>query len=301
MDYILLRIAFVGFVFFLGYSLKITRFVRKKEADLFLKIVFFISLPALVLFSISHIELSWKLAVFPVAAFIVILITYCVSLIIGKKLKLERSSFGVFLAGTMIMNTGFILPFVIMLYGQEGTAKLVLFDFGNIVMTFGFVYYLTRKYGEKESGFWENIKKFLLSPPLWALLIGIWVNLNSFEVPLIITRTFYFIGLSAVPLVLFSLGVYFDPRFPKKFLLFCASSIRIFFGFFLGLLLTKIFGFEGINKVIILLACSAPAGYNTLVFSSISGLDKEFASDLISFSIAIDIFLIPLIVVLFSP
>lgn len=300
MYYILSRIAFVGIIFFLGYFTKVIKLIKEKEADLFLKIVFFVSLPALIIFSISSIKLSWELAVFPFLSFLVVLITYFISSAVAKRLKLERSYSGVFLAGTMIMNTGFILPFVIMFYGQEGVARLALFDFGNIVMTFGFVYYLTCRYSKKGEGSKEIIKKIILAPPLWALSIGILLNLSPFDISFRIARTLYFIGLSAIPLVLFSLGVYFNPRFSRKFLLFYGAFIRIFLGFVLGFLLVKIFGFLGISRVIILLACSAPSGYNTLVFSSISGLNKEFASDLISFSIAIDIFLIPLIVFLFS-
>jgi predicted permease len=55
---LVLKILPVILIFVLGYLLKIIRFLNRDHAALFLKVVFYLSLPALILLSVSEIRLS---------------------------------------------------------------------------------------------------------------------------------------------------------------------------------------------------------------------------------------------------
>lgn len=64
----------------------------------------------------------------------------------------------------------------------------------------------------------------------------------------------------------------------------------------LGILLCAIFNVQGVVKSIVLIGAAAPAGYNTLTFSSIEKLDTQFAAGLVSCSILFGIIFIPLLI-----
>jgi predicted permease len=70
------------------------------------------------------------------------------------------------------------------------------------------------------------------------------------------------------------------------------------FGLMLGFILVKLFDLEGLSKAVVLLGAAAPVGYNTLTFSSMENLDKEFAANLVSFSILTGIIFIPILIFL---
>ena len=46
-----------------------------------------------------------------------------------------------------------------------------------------------------------------------------------------------------------------------------------------------LFRVEGLNRAVVLIACSAPLGFTTLAFAAITGLDTEFAASSVSYSI----------------
>lgn len=75
------------------------------------------------------------------------------------------------------------------------------------------------------------------------------------------------IGNLTIPLMIFSLGIYFNPRILKILPTSSAVFVRMFIGLIAGLILIKIFNFEDINKTIVIIASAAPIYYNQLTFS----------------------------------
>jgi len=71
-------------------------------------------------------------------------------------------------------------------------------------------------------------------------------------------------------------------------------------GLLLGWLLTLIFGITGMTRTIIIASSSTPVGFNTLIFANLEKLDREFAANLVSFSILIALGYLPLIIWLFG-
>ena len=97
---------------------------------------------------------------------------FFLSFFISKRFILEPKSLGVFLVGSMIMEVSFTLPFILTAYGQEGLARIVLFDIGNTIMAFSFVYFIACRYGENKNSR-ILVKKIISSPPLLASLLAI--------------------------------------------------------------------------------------------------------------------------------
>lgn len=242
-----------------------------------------------------QMKFSMYLLWLPVISGLIIFITFLVSHGVNKLLNLNKPSFGTFLIGSMIMNTGFILPFLIAVKGEESLAQASLFDFGNTALVFTFIYYLACKYGSKSSNFGAMIRKFAYSPPLLALIFALFLNMNSIKLPNVATQFLKITGYMTVPLMMLSLGIYYNPKAFMNLPVFSAVFIRMGIGLFLGFIFVYLFNLKGISKEVVLVISSAPSGISTLVFSSMEGLDNEFAASIVSYSVLAGIFIVPIV------
>ncbi len=285
----------VVLVFVLGYILKLIKLFKKEHGDSLLKLVFYVTLPALIFISVTGVELSIQFVYLPFIAIAVILFTFFISFFIGKKLKFNRATLGTFLIGSMIMNTGFTLPFILTAFNMEGVAIYTFFDLGNALLVLTFVYYIAVKYGDKTNSR-VKLRKFLLLPPIWGLILGIIFNLGKIHVPEIASDFLSYVGTPTIVLIMLSLGIYFRPKFENIGKVWMVLIIRIGIGLTLGYCIAILLGLQGIVRTIVVICCAAPVGYNTLVFSSLENLDKEFAASLVSFSIILGIFYVPLLI-----
>lgn len=281
-------------IFFLGYFLKRIKLFSKVTADTLLKLVFYVTLPALTFLSGSTSELSLQLFYLPIIAIAVFLIIFSVSYPISKKFNLPKSTHGTFLIGTLIMNTGFTLPFVLAAYGSQGLAVYTIFDFGNTLMIFTFAYYFAIKFGNNVNSK-IPVKKFLLLPPIWGLLFGIVFNLLKLDLIPTAENLLNIVGKPTIFLIIFSLGIYFSPKINNIGKMFTVFAIRIGLGMTLGFIAVNLLNIDGIMRTLIVIFCGAPVGYNTLIFASLEGLDKEFAASLVSISLLLGIIYVPLL------
>lgn len=295
---IILKIIPVVLIFLLGYILKRLNILKKEDGDLFLKVVYYIALPALIIISVADVELRLNFVFLPVAAVLTALTTTLISYWTGRILRLPRPSLGTFIIGSTIMNIGFTLPFFITAYGKQGLARITMFDFGNMAIIFTFVYWLACKHGATDIDQKAMVKKLLLVPPVWALVIAVLLNLLKVPIPSFINDFLGMVGWMMTPLVMLSLGLYFSPRMVRMGPVFSATFIRMILGFACGYVLANLFGLEGLNRSIVMIGSAAPVGYTTLTFSYLENLDKEFAASLISFSIIMGMIITPALILL---
>jgi len=287
-------------LFVSGLILQFTRVLQRDDGKVFLKLVFYITLPALILTSITHVELNVKIAILPFISAVVIVINFIVASGWTRLLKLDRKLMGTFLVGTMVLNIGFTLPFVMSFLGQEGIALIMIMDTGNGLMVMTFVYYQACKYGSKTTGNKYILHRFFQAPPFWAIIIGIVLNLTGIVLPDVPSKFLKITGDLTIPLLLLIMGVFFNPRLVRIPALVSVLVIRMGLGLLIGLLISWVLNIEGIMRTIILVGTSAPVGFNTLVFSSIEELDTEFASSVLSYSLLIALIYIPTIILLFQ-
>ena len=288
------KIVPVILVFFIGFFLKRVKILHYDNGDLLLKIVFNLTLPALVFISVAEVELSINFIYLPIIAALMILINFSFAFLYSKKLHLTNTTRGTFIIGSMIMNTGFVLPFVLARYGNEALAIYTIFDFGNMLMIFTFGYFIAMRFGETGN---EKIdlKKFLKLPPIWALFFGLVFNLMGWEISTMTQNIFEMIGTPTVFLTMLALGCYFHPHIKNLPNIVMVLGIRILGGLIFGILLSNLLGFEDMLRKVVIICTSAPVGYNTLVLSSLENLDKEFAASLVSISLILGIIYVPVL------
>jgi predicted permease len=295
---VFIRLSPIILTYLLGIVLRRTRAVRTEDGALFLRLVFFAAIPALILKSLPSVKITPDVAMLPLVAAIVILGTYAAAYLLCRRAATERPVFGVALVGAMIMNTSFILPFVLLMYGDQGFATAVVFDIGNAFLVASVIFYTACRYGAESAGPWSAVRRVALAPPLWAFTVGLLLNLTGIRLHPALDSFLTIVGNLMVPLVMISLGIYFSPTLVRPRLLVTVLLIRSAGGLLLALGLSALFGLEGLTRSVVLISGAAPVGFNTLVFASLAKLDVEFAASLLSVSIALGIVLLPIMIMI---
>lgn len=282
----------------IGILLRRLGIIKKEEASLFLRLVFYLTMPALVLTNIPATKITHDFLYLPFIPPIIGTILFIISSAIGKQLKLAKKKLGVFIISSLILNTAFIFPFVSMIFKQDGVSRILIFDVGNAIMIFGFAYYQACKYGSEKVNKKYIYTRFLQSAPLWAILIAVTMNIFNVQLTGPLLNFAKITGDLTIPLLLISVGVFFEPKLSYFKIGLIAIIVRMGLGMILGLGLVYLFELEGVTRYVAILATATPMGYNVLTFSSIENLDKEFAADLVSTSILIALFYVPFILYL---
>lgn len=298
MTALVLKVAPVLLIFVLGIILKKVRMFTEENADTFLKLVFYVSLPASILVSITNTKLSLEFIFLPVSAIGIIAVSYVVARITGDWFKLPRPGFGVFLVGSMIINTALTFPFFLAVYGEQGFARATLFDFGNGLMALTLAYFVAVKYGSDNGQAGNIIRKFLGSTPLWALFIALTLNVTGVTLPEVVAELLKLLGSTLIPLYMISLGIRFNLRVVNLKALVSVIAIRMLLGVLLGFIFVSLFRLEGLNRMVVLVGSSAPVGLTTLTFATMEKLDTEFAASLVSVSLMIGIMVMPLLLLI---
>jgi malate permease and related proteins len=295
LNQIISKVLPVILTFVLGFFLKKRGIFTSDNAETFLKLVFFISLPALIFVSIVRAKLSSDLIFIPITCMIVVLITLPIVYSVGRRFHLPGPSLGAFVVGPMITNTTFVVPFLLTTFGREAIALLSIFDIGNNIMIYTLVYYCANRHRAAKNS--ESALKIIArSPLLYALFTGLILNAMEQTLPPVFLNFFQGLGDMTTPLVMLSLGIYFKPTLVRTGATVASITIRIIIGFLIALFFTFLFGIDGLNRTVVLVACSAPLGFTTLTFSAIAGLDTEFAASCVSYSILIGLFTTPLLI-----
>ncbi len=282
------------FTFALGVVLHSWRVFAAHDADILLKLFFFLCLPALILLSVSTMELRPGLLFLPGLSAAIILITFALGKGIAPLLNLPRATLGVFYVGILVMNGGFTFPYVLSAYGADGMAQASLFDFGTGLMVFTFVYYLACRHGVRGSNHRQLLTKFLLSPPLLALVAALLLNVTHTDLPPLVNTWFKLLSDMTTPVVMLALGIAFRPHLVRLGSLASVILLRMGLGFVLAQLCVHLMGIDGMMRHIVVMMASAPSGVNTLAFATLEGLDKEFAAAVVSYTTLIGMIWFPL-------
>lgn len=132
-----------------------------------------------------------------------------------------------------------------------------------------------------------------MSPPLWALVTAFTLKFAGVEVPQTIDATLTTIAGIVGPVILIALGLKFTPVIKKPGLLVSSLALRFILGGLIGIGFVKLFGLQGLNANIAILASIAPVGFNSITFAELEKLDVDFAASLVSISILAALIIAP--------
>jgi malate permease and related proteins len=294
----LLQLLPVFFYFGLGLLVRRCGIGERIHGDFLLRFVFFVTLPLLILTSVSNITFSTEKALLPFINVAVNMVCLGTAFVWARVKKFDRQTTGTVLVNSAIINNSFMFPFILAIYGQNGFADAILFDFGNAIMMATLVYALAFNYGGEQHGRWTMLIRILKSPLVWSLVLSVLLALSGLQLPPSAITIVAPIAQMTGPLILIALGIFFSLKIAKLPIALGIASIRLGLGLLVGILLASALGLEGITYAVIVLCCAGPIGFNALTYSSLAKLDAELSASAVSISILAGLIYIPALIYL---
>lgn len=282
----------------LGIVLREKKLAEKSHGDFLLRLVFFVTLPLLILSTVSTVDFTLEKAILPLLNIAVNLCCFGAAMFLIRLQKLAKPAAGAFLVSAGIINNAFMFPFVLAIYGQEGFADSVLWDFGNAVMTATFIYAVALHHGGKAGNRGIMVRRILFSPLVWALAIALVLALSATPIPGAIRNIITPLGEMTAPLILIAMGIFTTFRIANPALALQVAGVRMGFGLVCGVALATLAGLDGVTFKVVVLCSAAPIGFMALAYSSLAELDTELSSGSVSLSIIAGIVWIPVLVLL---
>lgn len=281
-----------------GYSLKKFKILSSKDGSRLFILSFFVGLPALVFISIVNTEIKPSmliLALFPIIEIVLLLL---LMLFFRKTIfkSISTKTFAAIALGAMILNTGFQIPFIESFYKEEGLSLYSAVILGNTIGVFTIAYAFAVSYNEGAVNAKYVLKKILISPPIWALLLALIVKSINISTPEPIYDALTLAGRFVSPITLLALGLKIEFKLTKFHNILIGLLSRFGLGLLIGIIFVNLFGLTGIEATIVLLTSIAPIGFNSITFADLEDLDSETASIQVSFGIIIGLILMPIMI-----
>jgi predicted permease len=146
----------------------------------------------------------------------------------------------------------------------------------------------------------KSIKKVVLFPSLWAVILGILLNLVNIPIGGVLENTVNYLGQGAIPLIMITLGLSIDfsaIRRSKSMIAFTSVMKLAFFPFIAFLFASQI-GLLNLEHTISVVEAAMPSGMMSLLLAITYKLDNELTSDCILINTVISLITLPLIIVL---
>lgn len=253
----------------LGYLLKRLTILKEKDGEVISKIIFKISLPALVLVTFDSVKIETSLILLPVIVLIYGLITACLGVLVFKNEDRELKGSFLMLSG---FNVGlFAFPLVFAIWGMEGLTYFSMFDVGTSFVVFGIAYILGSYFSAEGLKLKpkEILKKLGKSIPLMTYLIASILNFSHIQLPDTIIHVASTISKANMPLSLLLLGLYLNFKLDKQFIkpMLKFLTFRYGLGLLFGFGLYLILPYNQMYRFTILIGMLLPVAASALTFA----------------------------------
>lgn len=277
-------------IFLLGFAAKRIGLLKKEDSATIGTVLINLVIPAAIAGSFAKISLEPKLLALPLIGAGVVLILLLIGYFLSRLLKLESKKCGAFLISFPTLEggtIGFALMFA--LFGEAGLSRIALFDFGSAVIEFSLIYSLAVILGGKmadQGAIASSLKKIIKTPIIWAMFGGVALNAIGVGGNEQFQNVLDAMGVALIPLVMILLGLEFEPKVRFGLPVF-AFTAKLAAGAAVGLGIATLFGFEGLERIAVIVGATLPASIMGVVFAEENGLDTKYIASLIAFSIPV--------------
>jgi len=286
MNAIITTISSIVIMIFLGFFLKKINLLEEKDVNSLNKLVINVFMPCMIFHTLINADLSLisNFTFLPLVPFFSAIITGLVAYFILKYFKVSKEKIWSVLVTILICNTAFLgFPINLGVFGSEGLLRAIFCDIGTLLSFLSISFILFLVFG----GSLKNaIKRILIFPPLWAVLLGLIFNFLNISVGIIGENILYYLASGAIPLIMISLGLSLDfsgLKWNKSFIIFTSFFKLIFFPF-VALFIISFFKISGLEFDVALIQAAMPSGMLGLVLAINYELDYRLTSDCILFT-----------------
>ena len=187
------------------------------------------------------------------------------------------------------MNTSFQLPFVQLLYGAEGVARIAAFDIVNTVATFTLAHLTAIRANPAHSTGRVRLDRLVRNPALYAIAAGLLVNLLGVHVPVAIADPVATVGMAASVLIPVGIGILLNPAIRGSGTAALLVATRLGTGLLVAIVLAVVLRLSGMDLTVLLLIGAAPMVFAAVAFASMENLDVKLATAAMSLSLAVSV------------
>lgn len=279
----------------LGYLFKRFNLLKEKDGEGLSRIVFNLTLPALIVVTFNDIHLEFSLMLLIVCAIVYGGLIAVVGLFIYRK---EANK----VKGTLMMlvpgfNIGlFAYPLVEGIWGQKGVQYFGMFDVGNAFIVYGLIYIMGSFYSSEDVNLSATFiaKKMLKSVPFITYIIVCLLNILNLHLPAPVIHVSKLISVANMPMSLLLLGLYLNFTFDKSYnkLILKLLSVRYLIGLAVGILLFFLLPLGEMFKYTLLLGFILPTSVSSLAYAVEFGYDERFVGTVSNITVLISFFLL---------
>lgn len=283
------------FIILLGYFLKRTNILKESDGQTIARIVFNITLPALVIVTFNQMEITLPLVSL---IFIAILFGFAAALIGFFAFRSADAN----VKGMAIMmvpgvNVGlFAFPLVEAIWGREGIQYFGMFDVGNAVIVFGLCFFIASYFAKGTSKFYlrETIRPLLRSIPFLTYMFVVVLNVFDLQLPAFFLDTAEIISAANMPLSLLLLGLYLNFSFEKSWFPLIGKYLAVKYGIglILGFSLFLLFSDYPMLANTVLIGFILPSSTTAVVYAIRFRYDAKIAGTLVNITIILSFMLI---------
>lgn len=208
----------------------------------------------------------------------------------------EQNRRVVYQFATIFSNCGFMgLPLQQVILGNDGVFYGAVFIaiFNVFTWTYGFI--LMGSQGQK-----VEFKKLLLNPGILGLAAGFIIFVTSFQIPYVVLVPIKSFAALNTPLPMVIVGYYLSQITSLKVLkdknLLITTALKLLAAPLLALFMFYFAGIRGLILTSLIISASAPSAANTVMFSVLFNRDTKLAVTLVSVSVLLSLFTMPLVI-----
>ncbi|RJL52147.1 MULTISPECIES: AEC family transporter [Pectobacterium] len=275
---------------FMGIALRKLNLLNDAFCDTAMRVVFNVSLPCLLFFSVASNQQSfvsqWPLVVYGTVG---TLATFLLLELAATRLVKDPKERGIFVQGGFRSNTGVMgLAFAMSAYGDEGIAVGSLYLMVTVIMfnalsVITLTRSLQRQSPEQKIPVSQLLRGIVTNPLIIGLLLGAAYGQSQLPMPGVIKQTGGFISSMALPLALLCAGASLEWRsmFRSSNVAVLSSVAKVFVVPGLLTLGGWLVGFRGVELGIIFLFSSTPTAAGSYAMTRAMGGNATLAANII--------------------
>lgn len=254
----------------LGYLMKRLGYFQAEDGSVVARIVFNITLPSLVIVTLSKVEIDPSLMLLPVMMIVYSIAAKMIAVVLFLKYNNHiRGSVGMMASA---FNIGlFAYPLVEQMFGAEGLLYFGMFDIGGSIVMFGITYFVGNYFSDGGDTF-DGRYLFLSlvkSVPLMTYMIMLVLNLLHVHLPVSVIDFFTILSKANMPLSMLLLGICLNFRIDCYYLPIAVKYLLFHYGFgaFVGLICYFLLPFNTMFRTTLLIGWVLPIGVSVIPYA----------------------------------
>ena len=284
----------------IGYTAKKVGLLKPEDSITLNKIVINVAIPSLIFLTMFSADLSNMKVLIPITMICIVtgilsgLIVYLFSRAKGYSKKTKWTLVGT----STLFNSGFLgYPVVLGVFGAEGLVRAVFYDMGSTILFLSLGILFILLFGGKYTSI---LRRTLLFPPLWGIILGILANLLNLNPGVIPLNVLKYLSGAAIPIIMISLGLSLEVGGLKNYLgaASLVSVIRLVISPIIAILMVIILGLNGLEGTVTVVEAGMPSAMLSLVLAASYDLDIKAAAACIFLSTVLSLISLPILIFL---